>query len=102
MRPAATAGWWWNRASWMFGFLVLAAVIAVALHLTELERFVELARNSQPAWLFTGLILQSITYFAAAGVWWVASARCDRTDGDSPTSRHDILAADAPRTDTGA
>jgi uncharacterized protein (TIRG00374 family) len=55
--------------------LVLAAVIAVALHLTELQRFIELARNAHPAWLLAGLVLQSATYFAAAGVWWVILQR---------------------------
>jgi uncharacterized protein (TIRG00374 family) len=47
----------------------------VAAHFTELERFVELARNARPVWLLASLALQSITYFAAAGVWWVVLQR---------------------------
>lgn len=73
-RPAAAASWR-TRLSWLSGLLVLAAVVTVALHFTELERFVELARNAHPAWLLGGLALQSVTYFAAAGVWWVPLRR---------------------------
>jgi uncharacterized protein (TIRG00374 family) len=43
----------------------------VAAHFTELERFIELARDARPAWLIVSLLLQAMTYFAAAGVWWV-------------------------------
>jgi len=73
--PPPSPGSWRRRISWLSGLLVLAAVIAVALHLTELERFIELARNAHPAWLLAGLLLQSATYFAAAGAWWVILRR---------------------------
>jgi uncharacterized protein (TIRG00374 family) len=67
--PAGAA--WRTRVSWIFGLLVLAAVITVALHLTELQRFAEIARAAHPIWLLAALLLQTVTYFAAAGVWWV-------------------------------
>jgi hypothetical protein len=68
-------GPWRIRLSWLSGLLVLAAVITVAAHLTELERFMALAANAHPVWLLASLALQSVTYFAAAGVWWVVLQR---------------------------
>ncbi|GAB2177731.1 hypothetical protein DLREEDagr8_32890 [Dongia sp. agr-C8] len=55
--------------------MILAAVILVALHFTELEHFAELARQAEPLWLLVAAGLQAATYFAAAGVWWVTLRR---------------------------
>jgi uncharacterized protein (TIRG00374 family) len=66
---------WKTGLSWISGLLILAGVVLVALHFTELARFVELARRAEPAWLLLAAALQAATYFAAAGVWWVALKR---------------------------
>jgi hypothetical protein len=66
---------WKIGLSWLTGLLILGAVVAAALHFTELQRFAELARQAQPVWLLVALALQVATYFAAAGVWWVTLKR---------------------------
>ncbi|HVZ02717.1 MAG TPA: lysylphosphatidylglycerol synthase transmembrane domain-containing protein [Dongiaceae bacterium] len=68
-------GGWKTGLSWISGLLILAGVVLVALHFTELERFVELARNAQPVWLLAAAALQAATYFAAAGAWWAVLKR---------------------------
>ncbi|HVO01170.1 MAG TPA: lysylphosphatidylglycerol synthase transmembrane domain-containing protein [Candidatus Cybelea sp.] len=74
--PAGSAGGSWKSAlSWLSGLLILAGVVLVALHFTELTKFVELARRAQPLWLLAAAALQAGTYFASAGVWWVALKR---------------------------
>lgn len=55
--------------SWLFGLLVLATVVLVAAKFSELERFTEIARNAEPAWLLVAFVLQALTYVCAAGVW---------------------------------
>jgi len=79
--PASTethGGGWKTALSWLTGLLILGAVVGVALHFTELERFAELARQAEPAWLIAAAVLQAATYFAAAGVWWVVLKRARR------------------------
>ncbi|HWA50090.1 MAG TPA: lysylphosphatidylglycerol synthase transmembrane domain-containing protein [Dongiaceae bacterium] len=63
------------RFSWLFGLLALAAVVLVASRFTEIERFVEIARAAQPAWLLAAIGLQTLTYACAAGVWHVTLLR---------------------------
>jgi uncharacterized protein (TIRG00374 family) len=55
--------------------LLLAALIAVVLHIGELERFVELAARARPLWLFVGCGLQAGTYICAGGVWYLVLHR---------------------------
>jgi uncharacterized protein (TIRG00374 family) len=61
--------------SWLFGLLILAAVVLVASRFTELKRFTEIARAAQPTWLLVAFVLQGLTYFCAAAVWYVALRR---------------------------
>jgi len=61
--------------SWLSGLLILAGVVVVALHFTELRKLAELARKAEPAWLLLAVFLQVGTYFAAAGAWWIVLKR---------------------------
>lgn len=54
------------------GLVLLAAVIFVAVHLADLESFLALALQAEPAWLAAALVSQIATYVCAAGVWWLA------------------------------
>jgi uncharacterized protein (TIRG00374 family) len=56
-------------AGWLFGLLALSAVVAVAAHLGDIERFVELLRSLSPAWLLLALLMQAATYFSLAVAW---------------------------------
>jgi uncharacterized protein (TIRG00374 family) len=49
--------------------MLFLALIAVATHLSEEERLLQLVRRSQPAWLIAAALLQTATYFSAAAVW---------------------------------
>lgn len=59
-------------AGWAVGLLGLAALAGVALHLGEVERFVELLHSLAPAWLLLALMLQGATYFSVAVAWGYA------------------------------
>jgi uncharacterized membrane protein YbhN (UPF0104 family) len=80
-RPARAAGdpawpsWSSVLAAWLFGLLLLAAVITTVVHVSELERFGALIRQLRPSWLLTALMLQALTYVCAAAVWWLALGR---------------------------
>jgi glycosyltransferase 2 family protein len=54
---------------WISGLLILAAVIAAALHFSELRRFAELAREAEPIWLVVAGLCQVATYVCATAVW---------------------------------
>ena len=71
----AGAHGWRTVLSWLSGLLILAGVVLVVLHFTELQRFVELSRKAEPIWLLAAAALQAATYFAAAAVWWVVLKR---------------------------
>jgi uncharacterized protein (TIRG00374 family) len=58
--------------AWFFGLLILAAVITVVLHGSELKTFGGLLRQVRPLWLTAAFSLQCLTYVCAAGVWWLA------------------------------
>ena len=63
--PVASS--WRTGLAWLTGLLILGAVVAAALHFTELQRFAELAQQAEPIWLLAAAGLQVATYFAAAG-----------------------------------
>lgn len=63
-------GPWRIGASWIFGALVLAAVVLVASQFTQIERFAQIARDAEPVWLLLAFVLQVLTYACAAGVWY--------------------------------
>jgi uncharacterized protein (TIRG00374 family) len=60
---------------WFVGVVAFAAVLAVALRLSELEEIARLLRRIRPVWLLAAFVLQGATYLCAAGVWQVALAR---------------------------
>ncbi|MGZ3268583.1 MAG: lysylphosphatidylglycerol synthase transmembrane domain-containing protein [Croceibacterium sp.] len=62
----------WRTAP--FAAVVLAGLVAVVLHLSDLERFAEMARRAEPFWLLAGFAFQFATYaFLALG--WQAVLR---------------------------
>lgn len=61
---------WAKAAPWIFGILVLSALVAFVLHRGEVERFAQLARSARPAWLLLACAAQAATYFSLAAVWW--------------------------------
>lgn len=48
---------------------MVGAVVAVALHVTDLHEFIALTRRARPRWLFAALLLQAATYLAQGEVW---------------------------------
>ena len=66
----------WRRYSGVvFGFILLAAVIYVAVHIGEEQQFIELVRNAEPSWLLAGLVFQAATYLCSAAIWWIVLKR---------------------------
>lgn len=70
-------GRWRRYSGVVFGFILLAAVIYIAIHAGEEQRFVELARNAEPFWLAAGFAYQAATYLCSAAIWWVVLKRFD-------------------------
>lgn len=56
-------------AGWLFGLLVLAAVVALGAHLGEIEHFLQLLRSLAPRWLLLAVVLQAATYLCVAATW---------------------------------
>src|SRR5258705_12486006 len=54
---------------WIFGALMVAAVVVAALHDTEWHQFLALMQRSQPRWLLVAVLLQAATYLAQGEVW---------------------------------
>ena len=54
---------------WLLGVLLLGGVVAAALHFSEAQAFVHLARQAEPGWLLLALILQAATYLAQGEIW---------------------------------
>ena len=50
--------------TWLLGAAVLAAVVTVALHLTEVRSFAQQLARLEPAWLLLAVLLQALTYLA--------------------------------------
>jgi Mg2+-importing ATPase len=61
--------------SWLLGIAGLAAVVLVALHLSEERAFVALLEQARPAWLVWAVILQASTYVAQAEIWRIVVRR---------------------------
>lgn len=73
--PRTSAARRWS--AWIFGLLVLGAVIATITHMGEVQRFTELLAAAQPLWILGGLVLQALTYVVAALVWYVTLRRVE-------------------------
>ncbi|MDH0747194.1 magnesium-translocating P-type ATPase [Pseudomonas sp. GD03842] len=55
--------------TWLLGAATLAAVIAMALHLSDVESFMTLFMNAQPLWLIAAVLAQSLTYVAQGQIF---------------------------------
>ena len=64
----------WLRAGWVASLLALGLLVLVAGRLAEERELAELVRRARPAWLLAALVLQTVTYLCAAGVWQRALA----------------------------
>jgi glycosyltransferase 2 family protein len=53
---------------WAFGVLVLAALVLVVLHFSDIAELITLARSARPEWLLLGLLAQAGTYLCAGTV----------------------------------
>jgi len=62
-------------AAWLIALVIFGAVVALLLHISELEKLSQLIRHIQPIYLLVALGLQTLTYFCAAAVWYVALKR---------------------------
>ncbi|MDY7565153.1 magnesium-translocating P-type ATPase [Pseudomonas sp. RTC3] len=65
--PRVTSSLLW--VSWLVGTAMLAAVIAVALHLSDVEAFGTLLERAEPLWLIVAIVLQALTYLAQGQVF---------------------------------
>jgi Mg2+-importing ATPase len=54
---------------WLVGVAALAAVIAVATHVSEPRDFLRLAERAEPWWVAVAFALQATTYLSQAQVW---------------------------------
>jgi Mg2+-importing ATPase len=59
--------------AWLLGAAAVAAVVVVALHLSEEKEIARLFREARPAWLAVAFALQALTYWAQAGSWRVVT-----------------------------
>ena len=59
----------WLRFSWLFGVLILAALVSVVLQYTDIEQFGRLIKAANPEWLLLAGVTQAGTYVCAALVW---------------------------------
>ncbi len=76
MAEQAPAPIGWRKFSpWLFGIVVLLGLISIVVHFGELQQFLNLVRNAEPAWLVLVLLFQVTTYFSLAGVWYLALRR---------------------------
>jgi uncharacterized membrane protein YbhN (UPF0104 family) len=62
-------------AAWLIALAVFGAFVALLLHLSELEKLSQLIRHIRPIYLLAAVGLQTLTYFCAAAVWYVALKR---------------------------
>jgi len=61
----------WSGKGILFGLLLLAAVIYVAMHLGEGRELLQLVRHADPFWLIVGVMYQVATYLCAGAIWWI-------------------------------
>ena len=55
--------------SWLLGIALLAGVIFIATHYSEVRLLFQLMRKAMPGWLAAALIAQAGTYFTQAEIW---------------------------------
>lgn len=55
--------------TWLLGAAMLAAVIAMALHVSDVESFLTLFINAQPLWLIAAVLAQVLTYITQGQIF---------------------------------
>jgi uncharacterized membrane protein YbhN (UPF0104 family) len=75
IRPPAAGARRLVVASWLFGILLLLAVLGVGLHLGEIHQVLALLRQVRVPPLAAALALQAATYVCAAAAWQRVLAR---------------------------
>ena len=55
-------------AAWLIALLIFASVVALFVHVSELEELGRLVRHIRVMWLVAAAALQGLTYVCAAGV----------------------------------
>lgn len=63
---------WQKYRTLSVGLLLLSGLILLSTHFGELERFTQLLRQVQPAWLMIAIVLQLATYVSVSLVWLLA------------------------------
>ncbi|MCW6530183.1 flippase-like domain-containing protein [Sphingomonas sp. MMSM20] len=58
-----------NWRGWLFGLVVIAALVTAIAHWGEIAAFARLLREAQPIWLCLAIILQLSTYVSVAISW---------------------------------
>ncbi len=69
LHPQAVRPKWAHKGAWIFGILILVALILIVLRLGELKNFMLLAEQARPQWLVTAIFLQILTYVSVASAW---------------------------------
>jgi uncharacterized protein (TIRG00374 family) len=57
-------------AAWLFGLLVLGALVTFVARRGEVAQFAGLLRDLQPRWFFAALVLQVFSQLSSAAVWY--------------------------------
>jgi uncharacterized protein (TIRG00374 family) len=57
-------------AAWLFGLLVLGALVTFVARRGEIAQFAGLLRDLQPRWFFAALVLQVFSQLSSAAVWY--------------------------------
>ena len=55
--------------------MLLAGLVLLVTHVSELQQFLALAQRAEPKWLLLAMMLQVATYVSEAGVWYLALRR---------------------------
>lgn len=59
-----------TMTAWLFGLLVLAALITFVARRSEIAQFGELVRHLEPRWFFAAAALQALSQLSSAAVWY--------------------------------
>ena len=57
-------------AAWLFGLLLLGALVTFVARRGEIAQFAELLRDLQPRWFVAALVLQVFSQLSSAAVWY--------------------------------
>jgi uncharacterized protein (TIRG00374 family) len=57
-------------AAWLFGLLILFALVTFVVRRSEIAQFAELLRDLQPRWFLAAAVLQILSQVSSAAVWY--------------------------------